>query len=86
MLSAVTTVGSAPNTVEVRAPRLHDLYCKSCHTASLYMKEQRKINTPVALREHVARYREKQVPVTEVEIFGIADYLWDSYYSEAAEQ
>ena len=71
--------------LEARAPRLHDLYCKSCHTATRYLLDTRKISNREQLQEHVAGYRGKQAPVSEDEIRAIADYLWEYYYSEPLE-
>ncbi|MCW8907948.1 MAG: hypothetical protein OQL28_11925 [Sedimenticola sp.] len=71
--------------LEARAPRLHDLYCKFCHSASDYLLDTRNINSQEQLRSHVAGYRGKQAPVSEDEIRAIADYLWEFYYSEPLE-
>ncbi|WP_428603298.1 hypothetical protein [Sedimenticola sp.] len=73
----------ADSEMAIRAPRLHDLYCKSCHTATRYLLDDRKIHTQAMLRRHVAGYRGKVAPVSEAEIIGIADYLWESYYKDA---
>lgn len=86
LLLTGSMVGAAGITeLEARAPRLHDLYCKSCHTATDYLLDTRKINSRQQLQNHVAGYRGKQAPVSEAEIRAIADYLWEFYYSEPLE-
>jgi len=84
-LLAVSSVAAGTTELEARAPRLHDLYCKFCHSASDYLSDTRKLNSQGQLRSHVAGYRGKQAPVSEDEIRAIADYLWEFYYSEPLE-
>lgn len=85
LIVAGTSIAAGTTELEARAPRLHDLYCKSCHTATSYLLDTRKINSREQLQKHVAGYRGKQAPVSEEEIRAIADYLWEFYYSEPLE-
>lgn len=83
LVMAGSSVAAGTTELEARAPRLHDLYCKFCHSATDYLLDTRKINSQEQLRSHVAGYRGKQAPVSEDEIQAIADYLWEFYYSES---
>lgn len=85
LIVAGNSVAAGMTELEARAPRLHDLYCKSCHTATLYLLDGRKLGSRQQLQKHVAGYRGKQAPVSEDEIRAIADYLWEYYYSESLE-
>ncbi len=72
---------AAPNSVQIRAPRLHDLYCKSCHTADQYLPPKRKLGTRESLHQRVIAYQGDVAPVSNEEINGIVEYLWRSYYT-----
>jgi len=65
-----------------RTRLLHDVYCKGCHGATLYIAEsQRKLSTREQVKKQVFSYRGTN-PLTDQELTDITDYLWLDYYSQ----
>ncbi|MES9856008.1 MAG: hypothetical protein ABW166_05325 [Sedimenticola sp.] len=64
-----------------RSRHLHDLYCRSCHSSTIYLLDERKMASPGALVTQVLSYgRDGKVKLSESELRGIAEYLRTAYY------
>ncbi|MES9899413.1 MAG: hypothetical protein ABW148_10360 [Sedimenticola sp.] len=64
-----------------RSRHLHDLYCRGCHSSTIYLLDERKVTSPEALVTRVLGYsRDGKVKLTEEELRGIAGYLRSAYY------
>lgn len=79
LLLAATAV--QPADMGKRSRHLHDFYCRSCHSSTIYLLEERKVASREALIERVTAYGDSgKVSLTQDELRGIADYLGRAYY------
>ena len=63
-----------------RTRQLHDVYCKKCHSAVLYLTK-RKLTSRGQVEQQVFSYRGK-FPLKEQEMKDLTEYLWLDYYSQ----
>ena len=72
--------GTANAEYSKRTRQLHDVYCKKCHSAVLYLT-QRKLQSREAVEKQVFSYRD-DFPLKVQELKDITEYLWLDYYSQ----
>ncbi len=78
---SINAQAAAPAADAVQGKKVHDAYCTSCHTNSVYTRKDRQVTNMNALMQKVnVCGHQIDVSLSKEQISNLTKYLNDTYY------